>query len=178
MLLFFPRCLLLKDAKKAAFKSFVFSFANPALLSVPEQREFPVRHHAQSLGSQKGFNSFQDRFEHFAMNGNKNSHRTQQLEKLSRTHQNKSWTVILNNLSYWFSLSYKPTFLTGELGKASPDLTERPVIPSDTTSSGTSKAWVPRHTVISMGSAQHPQTCACFRAVTVHGIVIVNPPRE
>lgn len=75
VLLFFPCCFLLKEAKKAAFKSFVFSFANPAPLSVPEQREFPARHHAQSLGSQKGFNSFQDRSEHFALNRNEIGHR-------------------------------------------------------------------------------------------------------
>lgn len=52
-------CFPFKDAKVAAFKSSVFSPANPVLLSVPEQKEFPARHHAQSLGSQKGFNSFQ-----------------------------------------------------------------------------------------------------------------------
>lgn len=81
VLLFFPRCFLLKDAKKAAFKCFVFSFANPALLSAPEQRDFPARHHAHSPGTQKGFNSFQDRPEHFALNRNQTGHRLQQVEK-------------------------------------------------------------------------------------------------
>lgn len=99
VLLFFPRCFFLKDAKKAALKSFVFSFANPALLSVPEQREFPARHHAQSLGSQKGFNSFQGRSEHFALSRNETGHRLEQLEKF-RTYRNKSQAAIFNSLLY------------------------------------------------------------------------------
>lgn len=61
VLLFLPCCFLLKDAKKTTLKPFVFSFANPALLPVPEQTL------CHGLGTQNSFHSFQGRFEHLAL---------------------------------------------------------------------------------------------------------------